>query len=118
MSSTVNVALVGICGYGASYLNALLDAGGEDPDEAFRLCAVVDPAASRSPRLAEVRERNIPVFSDLADLYAANSPRTDLTLMCTPIHLHARHTCLALAHGSRVLCEKPLSATAKDALRV
>jgi predicted dehydrogenase len=118
MNATVDVALVGICGYGASYLNALLDAGGDDRDDAFRIVGVVDPAAARSPRLSEVRERGIPVYAELADLYAATKTRVDLTVTCTPIHLHAQHTCLALAHGSRVLCEKPLSATVEDAIRV
>ena len=87
MNSPVNVALVGICGYGASYLNALLDA--RQPD-GFRIVGVVDPAASRSPRLPEVRERGIPVHANLPGLFACAD--VDLTLMSTPIHLHAPHT--------------------------
>lgn len=118
MSSSVNIALVGICGYGSSYLSALLDyrpadGNGSSP---FRLVGVVDPAAGRSPRLAEIRERGIPVHADLAGLYSTTS--VQLTMMSTPIHLHAPHTCTALARGSNVLCEKPLGATLEDALRV
>src|SRR5688572_14966692 len=113
----VNVALVGICGYGASYLNALLDRRIDDANGAgFRLVGVVDPAAARSPRLGEVRARGIPVHADLSGLFATTA--VDLTLMSTPIHLHAPHACAALAHGSNVLCEKPLASTVDDALRV
>ena len=114
-NSKVNVALVGICGYGASYLNALLDRRNDD-GAGFRLVGVVDPAAAQSPRLGEVRARGIPVHADLSGLFATTA--VDLTLMSTPIHLHAPHTCAALAHGSNVLCEKPLAATVDDALRV
>jgi predicted dehydrogenase len=138
---TVNVALVGINGYGGSYLNALLDgrgagssgqtgAGGNgngsgngngngsaiDGTGGYRLVGVVDPSAARSPRLPEVRDRGIPVHADLSSLYATTA--VDLTLICTPIHLHASQSCTALAHRSNVLCEKPLAATADDALRV
>jgi predicted dehydrogenase len=113
MNSPVNVALVGICGYGASYLNLLLDG---PPAEGHRLVAVVDPAAGQSPRIGEVRGRGIGVHADLPALYAAE--RVDLTLVCTPIHLHAAQTCAALAYGSNVLSEKPLSTTVEDGVRV
>lgn len=120
MSATVNIALVGICGYGSSYLSALLDypadGNGNAAKSSFRIVGVVDPAAARSPRVAEIRERGIPIHADLAGLYATTS--VQLTVMATPIHLHAPHTCAALARGSNVLCEKPLGATLDDALRV
>jgi predicted dehydrogenase len=41
--------------------------------------------------------------------------KADLVILATPIHLHAEQTCLALAHGSHVLCEKPLCATVPEA---
>jgi predicted dehydrogenase len=113
MNATVNVALVGICGYGASYLSALLDGR---QDDGFRLVGIVDPGAVRSPRLPEVLRCGIPVHSELPRLFA--SDHVDLTLMSTPIHLHAPHTCAALAEGSNVLCEKPLGATVDDAVQV
>src|SRR5687767_4336062 len=124
MTSPVNIALVGICGYGSSYLNALLDHpsghgasnGNGNGGTPFRIVGVVDPEASRSPRLAELRDRGIPVHADLTGLYATTG--VQLTVMATPIHLHAPHTCTALARGSNVLCEKPLGATLDDALRV
>jgi predicted dehydrogenase len=113
MNSPVNVALVGICGYGASYLNLLLDA---PPSDGYRLVAVVDPHAARSVRIGEVHDRRIGVYADLPALFAAQ--HVDLTLVCTPIHLHAQQTCVALTHGSSVLTEKPLSTTVEDGVRV
>jgi predicted dehydrogenase len=113
MNSPVNVALVGICGYGASYLNLLLDA---PPSDGYRLVAVVDPQAARSVRIGEVHDRRIGVHADLPALFAAQ--HVDLTLICTPIHLHASQTCAALMHGSSVLTEKPLSTTVEDGARV
>jgi predicted dehydrogenase len=116
MTSTVNVALVGICGYGGSYLNALLDARRAN-QQGVRLAGVVDPSAERSPRFGELRERGVPVYPDLAALYAGPA-KIHLTSIVSPIHLHCRHTCAALSHGSNVLCEKPLGATAADARQV
>jgi predicted dehydrogenase len=113
MNPPVNVALVGICGYGASYLNLLLDA---PPSDGYRLVAVVDPQAARSVRIGEVHDRRIGVHADLPALFAAR--HVDLTLICTPIHLHASQTCAALTHGSSVLTEKPLSTTVEDGARV
>jgi predicted dehydrogenase len=115
MNLTVNVALVGISGYGESYVKALLDAPADDH---FNLVGMVDPMPQRCRRLDEiVHQRRIPVHADLESLYGA-SPRIDLVMMATPIHLHAPHTCFALAQGSSVLCEKPVGATIEDAARM
>ena len=115
MNPTVNIALVGICGYGGSYLNALLDR--PEGDDGVRLAGVVDPGAARSPRLGDLRRRGIPVHPDLPALYGTAGP-IDLTIISTPIHLHASQTRMALAGASNVLCEKPLSATVEDAISV
>ncbi len=68
----MTVALVGMCGYAASYLSALLDAGGSAGAgrSTFKLAGLVDPFAARSARMDEVLRRGIPVFSDLAGLYS------------------------------------------------
>jgi predicted dehydrogenase len=114
--TNVNVALVGISGYGESYVKALLDAPG---DEAFRVVGMVDPMPDRCRRLEEiVAKRGIPVHPDLESLYQRSSQKIDLVMMATPIHLHAPHTCEALARGSSVLCEKPVGATVQDAARM
>ena len=113
-STTINVALVGIGGYGDHYLAALLD---RPADDAVKLVGVVDPAAARARRFGDVRQRRIPVHEDLDALYAAG-PQVDLVMLATPIHLHAPQTCAALAAGSSVLCEKPVGATVDDGRRM
>ena len=115
MNRSVSVALVGIGGYGESYVKALLDSPADDN---FRVVGMVDPMAQRCRRLDEiVGRRHIKVHPDLESLYDA-SPQIDLVMMATPIHLHAPHTCLALSRGSSVLCEKPAGATVEDATRM
>jgi len=111
MSEPVTVALVGIGGYGANYLKPFLQ---EPHGLNARLVAVIDPFAASSPHLAALQSRQIPLFPDLAAFYAAHT--AELVVISTPIALHCPQTCEALAHGSNVLCEKPVSATIQDAL--
>src|SRR5688572_6107341 len=110
----VNVALVGIAGYGEEYLTSLL----RDARAAgTRLAGVVDLAPHRCLHLEELHRRGVPVHSTLEHLFDA-SPAIDLTMIATPIHLHALQTCIALENGANVLCEKPLAASIKDALQM
>ena len=54
----------------------------------------------------------VPIFADMEEFFASRS--ADLTIISTPIHLHARQILCALEHGSNVMCEKPLSADSDD----
>ena len=113
LSKPVSIALVGVGGYAANYLSALLD----NPDgKAFTVAGIIDPFASTSPRLADIQQRNIPIYNTLEEFY--NFHTADLTVVSTPIHLHCPHTCTALNHGSHVLCEKPIAATIQEADRM
>jgi len=113
MRDMISLALVGIGGYGNSYVSALLDA---QPSEqrTFRWTAAIDPSPQSCRRLGEVETRGVRIFRSLEDFYESN--RADLVIISTPLHLHARQTCDALAHGSHVLCEKPLCVTPDDAI--
>src|SRR5262245_25639152 len=114
MNAPIKVALAGISGYGDLYLESLL----KDPRAAaIELVGVVDPTPQRCHYLAELRERGIPLHSNLQNLYL-RSDSIDLVMIVTPIHLHAPQTCFALARGSNVLCEKPLAGTMSDALKM
>ncbi|MGB7158866.1 MAG: Gfo/Idh/MocA family oxidoreductase, partial [Tepidisphaeraceae bacterium] len=116
MSRPISVALVGIGGYGNTYVNALLDA----PPElrpTFNLVAVIDPNPAACRRLAELQSRDVPVHSSLESFYASGQ-QAELVVLSTPIALHAPQTTLALSKGSHVLCEKPLCATLDDARRM
>src|SRR5687767_3476049 len=114
MSPPANLALVGISGYGAFYVDALLD----DPRfSEVRFAGIVDPAAQRCGRLGDLLARGCRVHPSLGSLLTA-TPELDLLAIAAPTHLHARMTCAALARGVNVLCEKPLAGSFADALQV
>jgi predicted dehydrogenase len=106
----ISIALVGIGGYGNSYLSTLLREGA---GRGIRLVAVADPCPSSCRHLPEVRSRAIPIYPTLGSLQDRHAPA--LIIICTPLHFHCEQTIAALAGGSHVLCEKPLSSTPQQA---
>ena len=113
MPGPVSIVLSGLGGYGLCYLEGLLD---QPDDGRFRLVAGVDPAPQNCKRLADLEARRVPVYPSLEEFYRVG--RADLAVLSSPIHQHCRQTCLALAHGSHVLCEKPAAATVQDVDRM
>ena len=109
----VRVLLVGIGGYGTTYVDEMLKNGAAN---GAVLAGAVDPKPELSERIAALREAGVPLFSSLDDFYRAD--RADLVVISAPIHLHAPQTINALAHGSNVLCEKPLCARLEEADRM
>ncbi|GAT35159.1 predicted dehydrogenase [Terrimicrobium sacchariphilum] len=107
----VDVVLVGIGGYGARYVRAL-----DDLPEA-RLVAVVDPMAESTEHWNTIQERGVRQYRSLGDFLAAGG-RADLAVISSPIGFHQEQSCLALRAGMNVLCEKPISATMEEALRM
>lgn len=105
----VSVLFVGIGGYAHVYCKALF----ESKEDNFEIVGAVDPYAENAQYFAEIKERGIPIYADMADFYAERS--ADLAIITTPIHLHTRQMLFALEHGSNVLCEKPLSGVSSDA---
>lgn len=113
MKLRIKLALVGMGGYGGFYLRELLCPAEAAP---FQLAGIVEPRPERCRLIQEVKNRHIPVFPDLSSLYAEN--KVDLLVISSPIQFHCEQTCLALAQGSHVLCEKPISATIDDAQKM
>jgi predicted dehydrogenase len=106
MSASVRVGLVGISGYGESYLNALLD----DPqDNNFELVAVADPNPRRCSRVDQLRRQGVAFYTSIDGVTAECN--IDLLMLATPLHMHASHIQKARNAGLSVLCEKPLAAT-------
>lgn len=106
MRDPITLALVGIGGYGNSYVSALLDS----PDQQrFRVAGAVDPAPQSCRRLGELQSRRVPVYRSMEELYADQRPA--MVILSTPLHLHADQSVMALSRGSHVLCEKPLCVT-------
>lgn len=102
------VLVVGAGGYGRVYVDALLreDLGAD-------LAGVCDLAPGLARRMPALEERRIPVYRELADFYA--SREADLAVLASPVHFHRDMTLFCLAHGSHVLCEKPLCLTLAQA---
>jgi len=105
------IALVGIGGYGSIYVSALLDANGKTPQ--YHFVAAVDPFPALCDRLEELRGRQVPMYPSLEAMYQSHRP--ELVVISSPFHLHAIQTIEALAHGSHVLCEKPMCVTVRQA---
>ena len=109
----VSLVLVGIGGMGAVYVRELLDA---KESAAFRIAGAVDPDPERCPWLEELRSMGVPVFATLEGFY--RNRKAELAVISSPIQFHADQTCLALARGSHVLCEKPVAGTIREARRM
>jgi predicted dehydrogenase len=109
----VSVVLSGIGGMGAVFLRELL---GRAEEGWYRIAGTADPEPGRCPDLPLLGERGIVVHPSLESFYERDS--ADLAIIASPHHFHADQTCLALAHGSDVLCEKPAAASASDVRRM
>lgn len=110
---TPKVIQVGSGGYGEFYLEYILDDTNPFPAE---LVAVIDPFAEKSGCYDKLIEKKIPIFDSLEEFYVDNN--ADLAIIATPIHLHSSQSCYAMEHGSDVLCEKPISGTLDDAIKM
>lgn len=106
----LKIMQVGIGGYGAGYLQPMLE---NLPNDRYELSGVVDPMADQSPLYAKLTESGVPVFSTIEAFYDVGS--ADLVVIAAPIGFHRHYTVYALEHGSNVLCEKPTAATLGDA---
>src|SRR5262245_26812418 len=72
----------------------------------LRVAGLVDRHVPHAREL----ERSFPGAAIHEDLEPAlRNGQSDLTLILSPIQLHADQTILALGHGSHVLCEKPMA---------
>ncbi len=109
----VTVAMVALGGYGNSYLPELFNASAEHN---ARFVAGIDPNPVACRFLDTFKETGVPIYPDLDSFYAASS--ADLVVLSPPIHLHLPFVQKALAHGSHVLCEKPVTATVQDAWKM
>ena len=115
MADAVSIALVGIGGYGETYLRQLFEPPAGAP--ATRLVAAVDPVAPPEGwGRRELMARGIPLYADIDAMFAARAP--ELVVISSPIPFHADQVCEVLKRGVPVLCEKPLCATIQDARRM
>ena len=113
MDKEVSVAMLALGGYGNIYLRAMFEEG---VVHNVKFVAGIDPNPVACRYLDAFEARGIPIYPTLEAFYAESW--ADLVVMSPPIHLHMPFTLTALAHGSNVLCEKPVTATVQDARRM
>lgn len=73
----------------------------------FSLVAACDQSAARRDAASRVLP-NARLYDSLESLLAAEKG-LDFVVLCTPPHVHAKQTIMALEKGLHVLCEKPLA---------
>ncbi|MDA0837241.1 MAG: Gfo/Idh/MocA family oxidoreductase [Planctomycetota bacterium] len=105
----IRVAVVGIGGYGQTYVNQFLQGDVANAE----LVAGIDLAPERYRRLDEMKAAGTAVYTSLGEFLDNDS--ADLIAIASPIHLHCEHTSQALERGINVLCEKPLTGSIEEA---
>jgi len=110
---SVSVVIVGIGGFGHTYVKGIID--NQDKDK-INIAGVVEPYPEKCACIDEVGKRNIPVYKSLEDFYA--NCFAEYAVIASPIQFHCEQVCYALEMGSHVLCEKPISATVQDAKKM
>ena len=111
---TVSVVMVGIGGFGASYLQEIFSK--HNNENGLVIKGAVDPAADKAEYFSLLRKKQIPVYSSLEEFYQTNTAQ--LAVISSPIQFHCTQSIAALSRGSKVLCEKPLSASIEEGLKM
>src|SRR5690625_1569564 len=104
----VAVLLVGINGYGETYMREILSGKYENA----YLAGAISTNPKRSKYYEEIQKREIPVYGSIEEYFQHH--KADLTIISTPIHLHTKQSIFAMENGSHVLCEKPTTANPAD----
>ena len=110
MQSKIKIALTGLNGYGAHFLESLLDSHELESE----LTAVVSQNPTKSPYYKDLTSKGIHIYNTLEQCLMAQ--RIDLVIISTPMHIHYDEIRCALMHGSHVYCEKPLAPTIDQCL--
>jgi predicted dehydrogenase len=83
--------------------------------EGAKVVAVARADAARARAYAD--EHGIARAYTTAEEVCAD-PEVNAVFVCTPHHLHTEHVTMAIQAGKHVLCEKPLTITTEDGLRL
>lgn len=110
------VALIGVKGYAAVYVEWLLEAQANRLLDLVAVCAL--PHELKLPVVAKFRNAGAMVFDSYEKLFADENLAIDLCFIPTGIPWHARMTIAALRTGCNVLVEKPLAGSLQDAREI
>lgn len=109
----VKIFYVGIGGYGVTNLDKVLS--GET--EGAEIVGVCDVAPEKTFFYNKLVELGVPFYKSMEEFFEGGNT-ADLTIISTPIPLHAKQSIYAMRHGSNVLVEKPASATVAESLEM
>lgn len=87
----------------------------ENINRVGKLIAVCDIVRTNADSLAN--KYNAKAYYSVDDLLEKET-EVDIAVVCTPNGLHAEHSIKALEKGKHVLCEKPLSISVEDAMKM
>jgi predicted dehydrogenase len=110
VSKPVRGCLVGIGGYGRTYLKAFEEL--EEEGLARLAAAVVRNPAKYAEQIAELEERGVRCLTRYED--ALDAGGFDFIVPCTPLQTHRPMVLQALEAGMPVLCEKSAAPTVQD----
>ena len=102
------VALIGIGGMGFVHYNAYKKI------EGAKVIAVADPRVDMAKE--KIGEDDVKVYATIEELFANEKP--DMVDVCTPSYMHADLSIYAMERGCDVLCEKPMSVSEEDTVRI
>jgi predicted dehydrogenase len=108
----MNVALIGVAGYGWNLRDAIQAAGRETD---CRLIAAAEALPERcKSRIRELRDEGVEMFDDAVRMFAALQGQVDAVFIATGIASHEPLTVQALQAGYNVHVEKPPAATVQE----
>ncbi len=105
-------AVVGIGHRSKSWIDAIV----KYHPEKNELSALCDAVPARCEDINRHYQTTAAVYSDFDRML--NEIKPDITVVCSPEHVHAQHIVKALDAGSDVATEKPLCVSAKDAVTI
>ena len=110
------IGLIGVTGYGARHLQLLLPQA--DARQIKLSAAVVINPDQAGEALAELRKRQVAVYSSTAEMFANEAGKLDLAVIPAGISWHCPLTLEALSNGVSVLVEKPAAGSVADVDRM
>jgi predicted dehydrogenase len=117
---------LGAIGFAQMHINNLLDSFSQLPNVEWVACADTVPAVPSHSELGNTRRANLQraqrvtgiprVYADYREMLAQE--QLDIVVFCPENAQHGEVAEAIARHGAHMLCEKPLSATLSEALRM
>lgn len=111
MSTQTGKLKIGVAGLGRAFTLMLPTF---TADSRVRLVGATDPIAAARAQFE--KDFAAPTFESVEALCA--SPEVDVVYIASPHQFHADHACVAAAHGTHILVEKPMALSIEECTRM